>query len=95
MTEKDVKKSVCLSSSKDQAQNYDKSLGRESKVPNTVQSASLRTLAFCSHFLVFFFSHGIIFESTLNRIENGAYSKKKFLEKIYILSRGILDYLLE
>ena len=47
------------------------------------------------HFLVFFFSHGIIFESTLNRIENGAYSKKKFLEKIYILSRGILDYLLE
>ena len=47
------------------------------------------------HFLVFFFSHGIIFENTLNRIENGAYSKKKFLEKIYILSRGILDYLLE
>jgi len=47
------------------------------------------------HFLVFFFTHGIIFESTLNRIENGAYSKKKILEKIYILSRGILDYLLE
>ncbi|MBQ9546725.1 MAG: hypothetical protein IJU90_05515 [Bacteroidales bacterium] len=56
MTEKGVKKSVCLSSSKDQAQNYDKSLGRESKDPNTVQSASLRTLAFCSHFLVFFFT---------------------------------------
>ncbi len=50
---KGVKKSVCLSGSKNQAQYYDKSLGRETKVSNSVQSASLRTLAYRSHFLVF------------------------------------------
>ena len=48
------------------------------------------------HFLVFFFAHGIIFEETFNRIENNnSFTKRKVLEKIYILSRGILDYLLE
>ncbi len=53
MPEKGVKKSVCLSGSKNQAPYNDKRSERVSKVPDSVQGASLRTLAFRSHFLVF------------------------------------------
>ena len=50
------------------------------------------------HFIVFFFAHGIILESTFQRIKstNGNnLSYKKYLEKIYVLSREILDFLIE
>ena len=50
------------------------------------------------HFIVFFFAHGIILESTFQRIKstNGNnFSYKKYLEKIYVLSREILDFLIE
>ena len=50
------------------------------------------------HFIVFFFAHGIILESTFQRIQstNGNnFSYKKYLEKIYVLSREILDFLIE
>ena len=42
------------------------------------------------NFLVFFFGHGIILDKTLEKIRNN-YDKRKLLEKIYILSREILD----
>ena len=48
------------------------------------------------HFIVFFFAHGLIFKSSLERIENvNNYSKKKILEKIYIMTREILECLIE
>ena len=46
------------------------------------------------HFLVFFFGHGVIFDINLeNKNSSIAYDKKQMLEKIYILSREILDML--
>ena len=42
------------------------------------------------NFLVFFFGHGVILDKTLEKIRNN-YDKRKLLEKIYILSREILD----
>ena len=42
------------------------------------------------NFLVFFFGHGVILDKTLEKIRNN-YDKRKMLEKIYILSREILD----
>ena len=42
------------------------------------------------NFLVFFFGHGIILDKTLEKIRNN-YDKRKLLEKIYIISREILD----
>ena len=48
------------------------------------------------HFIVFFFAHGLIFKSSLERTENvNGYSKKKILEKIYIMTREILECLIE
>jgi hypothetical protein len=50
------------------------------------------------HFIVFFFTHGIILENTLFRIQstNGNnFSQRKYLEKIYILSRELLDDFIE
>ena len=48
------------------------------------------------HYLIFFFTHGIIFKKT---IENSKifqkYSERKILEKIYIQSREILDGIIE
>ena len=51
---KGVKKSVCMSGSKNQAKYNDQTPENETKVPYTAQSASLRTLAFRNHFLVFY-----------------------------------------
>lgn len=42
------------------------------------------------NFLVFFFGHGIILDKTLEKTRNNN-DKRKLLEKIYILSREILD----
>ena len=50
------------------------------------------------HFLVFFFVHGIIFEFTFKKIKerNEKYlSQKTYLEKVYLLSRELLDLLIE
>ena len=43
------------------------------------------------HFLVFFFAHGIFF----NNFQNDSLNYMKILEKIYITSREILDYVIE
>lgn len=43
------------------------------------------------HFLVFFFAHGIFF----NNFQNDSINYMKILEKIYITSREILDYVIE
>ena len=46
------------------------------------------------NFLVFFFGHGIILEKFFEKYQNhNNYDKKQILEKIYILSREILDLL--
>ena len=46
------------------------------------------------NFLVFFFGHGVIFQNNLDKkIDNINLDKKQILEKIYILSREILDIL--
>ena len=46
------------------------------------------------NFLVFFFGHGIILENFFEKIEGEKkYERKTILEKIYILSREILDFL--
>jgi len=50
------------------------------------------------HFIVFFFVHGIIFEFTFKKIEEinkNHISQKVYLEKVYILSRELLDLLIE
>ncbi len=50
------------------------------------------------HFLVFFFVHGIVFEFSFKKIEKinkNYFSQKTYLEKIYILSRELLDLLVE
>ena len=48
------------------------------------------------HYLVFFFSHGIIFKKTIeNSLIFKKYSEKKILEKIYIKSREILDKIID
>ena len=47
------------------------------------------------HFIVFFFAHGIFFDETYERSESKGLGKKKCLEKIYILSRELLDYVTE
>ena len=44
------------------------------------------------HYLVFFFSHGIIFKKKLEKYK---LIEKKVLEKIYIQARQILDYLID
>lgn len=43
------------------------------------------------HFLVFFFAHGIFFDN----FQNDSLNYMKILEKIYITSREILDYVIE
>lgn len=44
------------------------------------------------HFLAFFFGHGVILDKTLEKMKDlKNYDTKKILEKIYILSREILD----
>ena len=48
------------------------------------------------HFLIFFFTHGIILQKTLQKSK--LYSKlpeKKILEKIYIQAREIIDWIIE
>ena len=46
------------------------------------------------NFLVFFFGHGIIADNSFEKYKNhNNYDKKQILEKIYILSREILDLL--
>ena len=48
------------------------------------------------HFLVFFFTHGILFKITLQRSElYWQLSEKQILEKIYITTREILDLVIE
>ena len=48
------------------------------------------------HFLTFFFTHGIIFKTTLqNSKSDGKISEKKILEKIYIETREILYWIIE
>jgi hypothetical protein len=48
------------------------------------------------HFLVFFFTHGIIFKITLQRSElYWQLSEKQILEKIYVVTREILDHVIE
>ena len=49
-----VKKSVCLSRSKYKGKDNEKSKGRDRKARGKGKSASLRTLAFRSHFFSFF-----------------------------------------
>ena len=48
------------------------------------------------HYLIFFFTHGIIFKKT---IENSKiykkYSERKILEKIYIQAREMLDGIID
>ena len=48
------------------------------------------------HFLVFFFTHGIIFETSLQRSQlSQQLSEKKILEKIYVETRDIIDWIIE
>lgn len=47
------------------------------------------------HFIVFFFAHGLFFNETFERSDNKGIGKKKALEKIYILSRELLDNVIE
>ena len=48
------------------------------------------------HFLTFFFTHGILFKTTLKNSKlHGKISEKKILEKIYIETREILDWIIE
>ena len=47
------------------------------------------------HFIVFFFAHGLFFNETFDRSDNKGIGKKKALEKIYILSRELLDNVIE
>ena len=44
------------------------------------------------HYFIFFFTHGFLFE---NIFENDKYNKDEILEKIYILSREIMDKYIE
>ena len=48
------------------------------------------------HYLIFFFTHGIIFKKTIKESKIfKKYSERKILEKIYIQSREILDGLID
>ena len=48
------------------------------------------------HFNLFFFVHGLLFKSTIERSKkNEKYPEKKILEKIYIISREIIDLIIE
>ena len=48
------------------------------------------------HFFIFFFTHGIIFKKTFKNSELfGKISEKKMLEKIYVQSREILDWIVD
>ena len=48
------------------------------------------------HYLIFFFTHGIIFKKTIENSEiYKKYSERKILEKIYIQAREILDRIVE
>ena len=48
------------------------------------------------HFFIFFFTHGIIFKKTFqNSALFGKISEKKMLEKIYVQSREILDWIID
>ena len=48
------------------------------------------------HFFVFFFTHGIIFKNTFqNSVLFGSMIERKFLEKVYIQAREILDWIIE
>ena len=47
------------------------------------------------HFVLFFFTHGLVFKSTIERSKlYGKYNEKKILEKIYFQSREIIDLLI-
>ena len=48
------------------------------------------------HFNLFFFVHGLLFKSTIQRSKRiEKYPEKKILEKIYIISREIIDLILD
>ena len=48
------------------------------------------------HFFVFFFTHGIIFKNTFqNSVLFCSMTERKFLEKIYIQAREILDWIID
>ena len=48
------------------------------------------------HYLLFFFTHGIIFKKILKKNRGlGAFSEKKILEKIYIQTREMIDYIID
>ena len=48
------------------------------------------------HFLVFFFTHGILFKRTIQKTQlYKKFSEKKILEKIYIETREILDWIIQ
>jgi len=48
------------------------------------------------HHLIFFFTHGVVFKKTIEKsILSKKYSETKILEKIYILSRELLDVIID
>ena len=48
------------------------------------------------HHLIFFFTHGIVFKKTIAKsVLSKKYSETKILEKIYILSRELLDVIID
>jgi hypothetical protein len=48
------------------------------------------------HHLIFFFTHGIVFKKTIEKsVLSKKYSEMKILEKIYILSRELLDVIID
>ena len=47
------------------------------------------------HFVLFFFTHGLVFKSTIERSKlYGKYNEKKIMEKIYFQSREIIDLII-
>ncbi len=47
------------------------------------------------HYLIFFFTHGIVLKETIENANNYKYTERKILEKIYIQSREILDGIID
>jgi hypothetical protein len=48
------------------------------------------------HHLIFFFTHGIVFKKTIEKsVLSKKYSQTKILEKIYILSRELIDVIID
>ena len=48
------------------------------------------------HYFVFFFTHGILFKNTFqNSLLFGSITERKFLEKVYIQAREILDWIID